>query len=157
MIDPQYFDPVGFYVTELAEDATVSAIVGANPTSHPRVRSPEPGPGDQQSPRTASGGLGYRAFIVLVTLALPPHPQVPTQRTRHVVRCYGRTPEEAEELYNAATAVLHRAGPRQRASGKAIYVSHNDTGGTYEADPDTGQPCYYFVVEALATTQAVAQ
>lgn len=150
MIDPGRRDPVGQLLTELRDDPAVAAIVGANPTSEPRVRSPKPGPGDNQ------GATKYRAYIVIATLATPPHPTVPIQRTRHVVRCYGRTPTEAELLYQAASAALHGRGPRQ-SGDRAIYVSHDDTGGTYDEDPASNQPLYYFVVESLATTQAVAQ
>lgn len=146
------WDPVGKLLTDLREDSDVAAIVGANPTEPvvPRVRAPKPGTGDAQP-------LGkYRAFIVIATLATPRLPSVPVQRARHVVRCYGRTPEEAGNLYAAASSALHHRGPRQTGSGHGIYVSHDDTGGTYEEDPDTNQPVYVFVVESLATTQVIA-
>lgn len=153
MVEQQVWDPVGKLITELREDAAVAAIVGANPALKPgeraRVRGQEPGPGDAQ------GVSAYRAFVVVVTLATPRHPQVPTMRARHAVRCYGRTVEEAAALYAACSAVLHGAGPRQTGSGKGIYVSHDDTGASYSKDPDTGQPLYDFIVETLATTQAV--
>ena len=145
-------DVVGALLVELRDDDAVAAIVGEHPhETHPRVRSPKPGPGDAQ------GAGSYRAFIVIATLATPPHPQVPTQRARHVVRCYGRTNEEAEALYDAASEALHRRGPRLAASGYGLYVSHDDTGGTSDEDPDTQQPLYFFIVETVATTQVVAQ
>lgn len=151
MVEQQMWDPVGKYITELRDDTAVAAIVAANPTEAvvPRVRSPEPAAGDAQGPGQ------YRAFVVLVSLVLQRHPQVPVQRPRHAVRCYGRTPEEAAQLYAACSAVLHGAGPRQTGSGNGIYVSHDDTGGSYDKDPDTGQPFYQFIIESLATTQAV--
>lgn len=143
-------DPVGQLLTELKDDAAVAAIVGANPTSEPRVRSPKPGPGDAQ------GASAYRAFIVIATLATQREKSaVPVQRARHVVRCYGRNPLEAELLYDAASDALHHRGPR-RSGTRAIYVSHDDTGAAYEEDPDTKQPLYSFIVETLAATQAVA-
>jgi hypothetical protein len=145
------WDPVGKLLTELRDDSAVAAIVSANPTvSVPRVRSPKPGPGDAQQ------ATAYRAFIVIATLATPRLASVPVQRSRHVVRCYGRTPEEADLLYRAASDALHHKGPRQTGAGHAIYVSHDDTGAAYEEDPDTHQPLYAFVVESLATTQVVA-
>jgi hypothetical protein len=144
-------DPVGQLLNELKEAAAVAAIVGANPTMEPRVRSPKPGPGDSQA------AAAYRAFIVIATLATPPEKSaVPVMRARHVVRCYGRNPTEAELLYDAASEALHHRGPRQQGT-RAIYASHDDTGAAYEEDPDTKQPLYSFIVETLAATQAVAQ
>lgn len=148
----EMWDPVGRLITELRDDAAVAAIVGANPsTGDIRVRSPKPGPGDAQ------GAGNYRAFIVIATLATPRHQSVPMQRARHVVRCYGRDNEEAARLYVAASDVLHHRGPRLASGGQGIYVTHDDTGGTSDADPDTQQPLYFFIVETLATTQVVAQ
>lgn len=145
------WDPVGKLLTELRDDDAVAAIAGENPhIAVPRVRSPEPGPGDAQ------GAGSYRAFVVVSTLATPRHPSVPIQRDRHNVSCYGRTPEEAAALYAACSDALHHKGPRSRSDGQAIYVTHDDTGGTEDKDPDTSQPRYQFVVETLATTQAVA-
>jgi len=146
------WDPVGKLLTELRDDPAVAEITGENPhIAVPRVRSPEPAPGDAQ-PKGS-----YRAHIVIAALALPRHPSVPTQRARHVVRCYGRTEEEAAALYAAASDALHHKGPRLHGSGQGIYVSHDDTGGSPDQDPDTQQPLYSFVVESVATTQAVAQ
>lgn len=144
------WDPVGMLITEARDEAAVVAIVGANPAGPPRVRGPKPGTGDVQ------GSGAYRAFMTIVLLAGPPHPSVPIQRTRHLVTCYGRTPEEAEQLYVACHQLWHHRGPRQTGSGHGIYVSHNDTGGSEDADPDTGQPLYRFVLESLATTQVIA-
>lgn len=145
------WDPVPELLIELRDDEGVAAIVGENPhITVPRVRSPEPGPGDVQAKAT------YRAFVVIATLATPPMQSVPVQRSRHVVRCYGRTNEEAAALYAACSRALHHKGPRGHGSGQWIYVSHDDTGAAAEADPDTKQPVYTFVVESLATTQVVA-
>lgn len=145
------WDPVGKLLTELRDDDAVAAIVGEHPHEpvHPRVRSPEPAPTDAQGPGE------YRAFVVINTLATPRMPSVPVQRARHTVSCYGRTPEEAAALYGACSDAIHHIGPRQGSRG-GIYVSHDDTGGEEDKDPDTGQPRYQFVIESLATTQAVA-
>jgi hypothetical protein len=148
------WDPVKLIVTELRGDAAVRAIAGANPavptSLGARVRSPNPATGD------ANGPSAYRAFVLVRTLALPPHASVPIQRARHVVRCYGRTPEEAEALYAACFAVLHHVGPRLHGSRHGIYVSHDDTGASWGEDPDTKQPYYEFILESVATTQVVA-
>lgn len=146
------WDPVGRLLTELRDDMDVADIVGSNPTepAHPRVRSPKPAPGDAQGPNA------YRAFITIATLATPRLPSVPVQRARHVVRCYGRTNEEAAALYAASSDALHHRGPRVTGGGDGIYVTHDDTGGSVGEDPDTEQPYYEFIVETLATTQVVA-
>lgn len=146
------WDPVAKLLTDLRDDSAVAAITSENPHEpvHPRVRSPEPGPGDVQ------GKGAYRAHVVIAALATPRMQSVPVQRSRHVVRCYGRTPEEAAALYAACSDALHHVGPRGHGSGQWIYVTHDDTGAGIEHDPDTHQPHYSFVVETLATTQAVA-
>lgn len=147
----EMWDPVGRLIDELRDDAAVAAIAGANPsTSVPRVRGQEPAPGDAQ------GAAAYRAFVLVRTQALPRHPSVPIQRARHLVQCFGRDWIEADRLYRACSDALHHAGPRLTGASQAIYVSHDDTGGSALSDPDTGQPCYEFVVESVATTQVVA-
>lgn len=153
-VDITTWDPVGRLVTELRDDPAVAAIVGQNPTMHPRVRGQNPAAGDTRSDDRGEAA-GYRAHIVIVTLGLPRHPQVPLLRARHAIRCYGRTAEEATALYVAASRALHARGPR-RAGVQAIYVTHDDTGGDYTTDPDTLQPLYTFTVETVATTQVVA-
>jgi hypothetical protein len=146
------WDPVGKLLTDLRDDDRVADIVGENPhePSVPRVRAPKPAPGDVQGPTK------YRAFVTIATLATPRHPSVPIQRARHVVRCYGRTEEEAAALYAACSDAIHHKGPRQTAGGDGIYVTHDDTGGEREEDPATGQPVYTFVIETVATAQALA-
>jgi hypothetical protein len=146
----QSWDPIGRFVTELGQDARVAPIVSTNPTSHPRVRGQEPGPGDAQGPDR------YRAFIVIVTLATTPHPQVPIARCRHLVRCYGRTKQEAADLAMAASDAIHGLGPRVTGAANGIYVTHDDTGSAYSTDPDTKQPQYNFTIESVVTAQAVA-
>jgi hypothetical protein len=148
------WDPVKLLVTEMRGDAAVQAIAGQNPSVPAglgaRVRAPKAAPGD------ANGPSAYRAHVVITTLALPRHPQVPIQRARHVVHCRGRTPEEAEALYVACSAVVHAVGPRLHGSGQGIYVTHDDTGGEFARDPDTQQPTYTFILETVATTQVLA-
>jgi hypothetical protein len=147
----EMWDPVGQLIIELREAPEVAAIAGANPsTTVPRVRGQEPGPGDAQ------GAGQYRAFVLVRTQALPRHPSVPVQRARHLVQCFGRDWIEADRLYRACSDALHHAGPRLTGASQAIYVSHDDTGGAALTDPDTGQPCYEFVVESVASTQVLA-
>lgn len=145
------WDPVSKLITDLRDDAAVAAIAGANPSvTVPRVRGQEPATGDAQP------AASYRAFVVIVTLGAPRHPQVPVQRARHAVRCYGRTKEEAAALYAAASDVLHARGPRATGAGNVIYVTHDETGGEYSTDPDTGQPLYTCIIETVAGTQVLA-
>lgn len=147
------WDAVGKLVTDLKDATAVQLIAGRNPTANAaeraRVASPEPAVGWAKQPGS------YLAFVVVQTLATPPHPSVPLSRQRHVIKCYGRNAIEAGDLYEACSEELHHKGPR-RSGEHAIYVSHDDTGGDYSTDPDTGQPLYTFIVETLATTQVVA-
>jgi hypothetical protein len=144
-------DPLPKFLIELRSDAAVAAIVGANPDeSPPRVRGFKPHASDVKSQAD-----GYRAFVVLAQLASPRHPRLPIQRPRIAVRCAGRTKEEAAALYGACSEVLHNRFGRVHSNGLGIYASFDGTGGTEEEDPDTGQPVYTFIVEALATTQVV--
>jgi hypothetical protein len=137
-------DPLGKLLIELRDDVEVDAIVDG------RVRGNEPKAGDAQP-------LGdYQAFVVITELASPRIPRVPVQRVRYGVRCYGRTFQEARSLYGACSDAIHLLGPRLHANGLGIYISIDDTGGTASRDPDTKQPLVDFVIELLATTQAVA-
>jgi hypothetical protein len=138
-------------IVEMREDAAVAAIVGANPTvATPRVRGFEPKSDDvQPSDR-------WRAFVVIVQLDVPRDRRVPVQRPSYAFRCYGRTLEEARDLYMACSDALHDVGPRVHANGLGIYISADVSGGTPDIDPDTRQPLYEFTAQLIATTQAVA-
>ncbi len=146
---------LGSLVVELRDDSGVDAIVDG------RVRGEDPRgtvmqagvevPGDMRGPGS------YVAFVQVQTLATPRDRRVPVQRPRFNVRCWGRTREEAMALYIACSDAVHDRGPRVRVSnGFGIYVSHDDTGAQPGKDPDTQQPYVDFVVELIATTQAVA-
>jgi hypothetical protein len=143
------FDSLGKVIIELRDDAEVAAIVGN------RVGW-EPGPGWAAVQVTPQGPRYTNAFVLVNTLVTPRHPRLPIQRPRIAVRCYGRTPEEAGQLYVASSNALHGAGPRVHSNGLGIYTSHDVAGGSGpEKDPDTGQPYYSFIAELIATTQAV--
>lgn len=148
---------VGKLLIELREDSAVDAIV------HGRVRSPEPAPPVYHpttkallDPGDARDRSDWVAFVVIVPVGTQRHPRVPTQRSRFVIRCYGRNPTEAWDLYAACSDAIHGVGPRVHAGGLGIYVSHDETGGETDMDPDTRQPLVTFVVELVATTQVVA-
>jgi hypothetical protein len=143
------WDPLGKLIIELREDAAVAAIVGE------RVRPFEPRPGDADVDATPDGPRFKHPFLVVVMLGGARHPRLPIQRPRVAIRCYGRTLVEAGQLYSAASDALHNTGPRVHSNGLGIYASFDDTGGSAERDPDTGQPFYTFIVDLLATTQAV--
>jgi hypothetical protein len=136
------YDVLGKLLIELRDDADVAAIVDD------RVRGGEPAPGDAIGPP-------YQAFVVLVTLSTPRMMRVPAQMPRIGVNCYGRTAQEAAQLYGACSDAIHDRGPRVYGNGLGIYISHDDSGGAAERDPDTKQPYVSFVIEAIATTQAV--
>jgi hypothetical protein len=155
LMDPE-LDVLPKLLIELRDDEIVSSIVGD------RVRGKDPeGPlldaeGKEIAPGDVRGPGEYVPFVVLNRLGGPPHPTVPIQTVRIGIRCYGRDDREAAVLRNACSRVLHGRGPRTFANGLGIYVSHDTTGGAQDEDPDTDQPLETFVVEAIATTQAVA-
>jgi hypothetical protein len=145
---------IGKIITELRSASAVAAITD-------RIRSPEPAPGDSgwsENPSTHVRTF-ENAFVVLVPNGggwLPNATLVPVRSERIVARCYGRTSTEAESLYRACSAAIHGIGPRTYATGLAIYQSFDAAGPDYDADPDTHQPHYDFVIEVLASAQAVA-
>lgn len=138
-------------ITELRDDAAVTAIV------HGRVASPKAAPGWADFDDHEDGSRKYKhAFIVVGRLSSPRRRRVPVQDPRFVIGCFGRNLAEAAELRWAASNALHMTGPRVYPSGLGIYTSFEDTGGDQDSDPDTGQPVERFIVQAIATTQAVA-
>lgn len=153
MIDEPMPPVMGKLIVELRDDPDVAAITD-------RVRSPVPGPGDAAWTTDAQGRRAYaNAFVVLAHNGggrLPGMRLVPVRAERIVARCYGRTAAEAELLYRACMNALHGAGPRTFASGLAIHQTLEDAGPDAGLDPDTQQPHYDFVIEALASTQVVA-
>lgn len=154
LLDPA-LDVLPKLLIELRDDDIVDAIVAK------RVRGKEPeGPviddkGRQLEPGDVRPAGEYIPFVVLSRLGSPPHPTVPIQTARILIRCYGRNDREAAVLRNACARVLHGRGPRTYANGLCIFVTTDVTGGDQDADPDTQQPLETFVVEAIATTQAV--
>lgn len=152
MDDPQ-LDPTGKVVVELRDDPDVDAIVSG------RVRGFEPQGATAQYDGDAHGPGKYKAFVVVtgspIGGRLPGMRMVPVQPARLTVRCYGRTPQEAAALYGACVKAIHGRGPRTY-SGVAFHQSFDETGGTPDKDPDTGQPLVVFVMEVLASTQVVA-
>ena len=138
-------DPLGRLLTEVRDDADVSALVST------RVRGFEPAPGD------AKPAGSYQAFVVISALSAARETRSPTARWTYGVRCYGSTPQNAMAVYAACSDAIHHIGPRLRASdGLGIYISHDIGGGSAEKDPDTQQPVVIFTVELFATTVAVA-
>lgn len=146
-------DTVPRIIDELRDDVGVIALLG-DPA---RVRGDEAGPGDGRTSYDGPGGAKrFRPFVVVTALNTPRHPRVPIQTALVDVRCYGSTPANASALYMACSDALHGRGPRVHPNGLGIYVSHDNSGGSFAKDPDTKQPYYSFIVELVATTQVVA-
>lgn len=147
---PLNFAPIGKLIVDIRSDADVAAIVGQNPTvTTPRVRSPEPGPGDAQPAGS------YRAFVVLVNLGGPFWRTVPIHRPRIAVKCFGRTQQEADALASAVYHAVHWARPRMHGNGLGIFNSRIDSGGEQDKDPDTQQPFATVYIDPIVTTLAV--
>ena len=145
---------------EIRSDDAVDAIVDG------RVRGFEPAPPtfhpttgallEKGDARQGSVEDPYVAFVVLVQLDAPRDFRSPTQRPVIAARCYGRTPAEAAALRWAVSDAIHQQGPRLYSNGLGIYKSWDAAGGEQEKDPVTQQPYQTLVINALATTVAVA-
>lgn len=137
-------DPLPKILIELRNDVEVDALVDG------RVRGWEPAEGDAQP-------FGkYKAFVVLVRLDAPRLPRAPIQQASIAVRCYGTDKANAYAVYAACSDAIHNIGPRLHNNGLGIYISHDDTGASQDADPVTKQPLETFVIRLSATTQEVA-
>lgn len=149
-------DPLPKLIVELRADTAVKAIVNG------RVRGFEPEPpaldagtGAVIRDGDARGPGKYVAFVVLVTLGGPRMPTLPVQEVPITARCYGRSIEEAAQLWAAVSDALHFRGPRTYSNGLGIYQSHELSGGNPDRDPDTQQPLYIGTFNVVATTQAL--
>jgi hypothetical protein len=129
--------------------ALIAELRAANIASQ-RVRGGEPAPGD------AKAAGSYQRFVVLSRLGVSREHRAPMQEVRIGVRAYGVTFQDAAALYGQISDVVDNAGPRLSGSGVAIYQSLDDTGGTAEKDPDTGQPYESGVIALYAGTALVA-
>ena len=149
------WDPVGRLIIELREAPDVAAIAGENPHAardeDVRVRGQEPGPGDAQ------------AHDAVPSLRADPHPgpaaawpACPPSERGTSCSASGAIGSRPTACTGPAAMPSTTLGPAWPAAGMAIYVSHDDTGGSPLSDPDTEQPYYEFVVESIATTQVVA-
>lgn len=128
--------------------ALISELRTANIASG-RVRGGEPAAGD------AKGAPDFHRFVVLVRLGTLREHRAPVQEVRIGVRAYGVTYQDAAALFNEISDAVDNAGPRLVGS-KGIYQSLDETGGTAEKDPDTGQPYETGVIALYAATEAVA-
>lgn len=141
-------DPMPMLRAEIAAIPGVAAIVGANPTTTPRVRIDEPAPGD------ANGPGSYRAFIVLNPPTISRRRRRPVADVTVGARCYGRTAQEAQALYGALSDGVHDAGPRVNAANIGIYNSADDAANP-DKDPDTEQPVIECIIGMVISTMAV--
>jgi len=143
MFDNPPPDALGSLLTEIRADVDVADLVSG------RVRGGEPAPGD------AKAAGSFQAFIVIETLADPPHPRLPVRFATFGLRCYGSTFQNASEVYLAVVKAIHRVGPRRKANGLGIYWTTAVSGGEQARDPDTQQPYVAATIELIGTTQVV--
>lgn len=141
-------DPTGALIVELRDDSGIAAIFGA------RIRGLDPEGASKTYEGDSLGAGHYKAFLVLASLSLPPHPRVPVTWATYAFRSYGRDPDEAMAGYVAVVNALHRRGPRLKTSGLGIY-STKVAGGEASKDPKTQQPVVTGTISLIATTQAV--
>lgn len=115
---------LGRVIVELRSDAAVSAIVGDRVVG-----------GDAPD---VSEGL---AFVQVRRLGPERRkPRAPVTAGRLSVDCYGRTYQEATNLYAAVSDALSAKGPRKSPAGVALYLTVEEVGGQSTIDPDSKQP-----------------
>lgn len=149
-------DVVGKLLIEIRDDPAVDAIVegrvrGYKPAAP--VIHPETGvvitPGDLRGPGE------YVPFVVLVGTPGVREIRLPISRPTVLVRCYGRTPQEAAALRWAVSNAIHHTGTRVHGNGLGIWDTWESSGGDQDQDPDTDQPFESLSIRAIASTQAV--
>jgi len=146
-------DTLGKLLVELRDDTAVDAWCDG------RVRGEEPAPATDTYDGDAHGPGDYKRFIVITTLDTPRHPRIPLQRPTYAINVFGVSPRDAMIGYGLASDAIHRRGVRMEGTGSTrvgIYNSFDDSGGTPERDPQTGQPFVTFIVHLNATDQSVA-
>jgi hypothetical protein len=115
---------LGKVIVELRSATAVAAIVGD------RVYGAEAG--------DEADGVAF----VLVRRLGPERrkPRSPMTSGRLSVDCYGRTYQEATNLYLAVSDALSAKGPRKSPAGVALYLTVEEVGGQSTIDPDSKQP-----------------
>lgn len=148
-----FVDALGKIIVELRSDSAFATWCGS------RVRGEEPAPRTESYDGDVHGAGEYKRFAVVSTLATFREPRVPIQRTTLAINVYGTSPKDAMTGYGLASDALHRRGVRMAGSEPnrlGIWNSYDDSGGTPERDPQTGQPFVTFVVHLNAADQSVA-
>jgi hypothetical protein len=141
-------DPTGAVIVALRDDAAVRAIVGQHGTAW-KVRGDEPGAGwlppfitvtFLTSRRDTGGDAGTWSLDVMETYLS--------------VKCYGTTPQQAIQLYGAASDALHGKQFGADSSGRLLYLVADD-GTSGDVDP-AGRPLQDFTAIVTAAAHAVA-
>lgn len=146
-------DALGKLLVELRDDTPFYAW------HEGRVRGEEAAPKTASYDGDAHGPGEYRRFVVISALGAIREPRVPVQRATFAVNVFGVDPKDAMAGYVLASDAIHRAGVRMEGTGSTrigIWNSWDDTGGSPERDPQTGQPFVTFIVRIIATDQSVA-
>lgn len=139
-------DPMGRIIVELREDDAVSAITST-------IRGGEPA--FTQASAGAKVIADQPPFVLIRRFPIRRHPRLPIARYQFVILNYGKTPQQAAQLYGAVSDVLHNIGPRLSAQ-VGIYRSQEDVGGQAQTDPDSKWPFEMMIVAVTASTMAVA-
>lgn len=142
-------DPLGRILTELRDDADVSAITT-------RIRGGEPMGKTATDAGDARGPGAYVPFVVLTRLGRSRLARVPVQDVLIDARCYGATFQQAASLAGAVSAAVHGTGHRITPAGVAILGSMDAGGGEATKDPGTGQPYESVLISVGALTRLLA-
>lgn len=153
LTEPQ-LDPFGAIIAEARADADLATLVSN------RVRAGEPAPklitnGVTTYEGDARGPGEYIPFVVISTLDLPIHPQLPITFAEYAINCYGTTFQNATAVWLAFVKAFHKVRSRTKASGLGIYSSTITAGGSQDRDPDTKQPVIRGVLRVIATASSV--
>jgi len=124
-------DVLGRLIVEARSDATVLAIL-ARVAGTPAERVV-----GGHAPDFVVGG----PYVLMRRLGpIRRKPRAPLISGRIQMDTYGRTEQEATELYNAISDVFSGRGPRRSPAGVALYLTIEEVGGQALLDPDTDQP-----------------
>lgn len=129
--------------------AEVVALPAVEAIADDRVRRGDAAPGD------LAGAGSYKAVVVLARLDTARAPRTPTLEVPIAARCYGRTRQEAADLWGAISDGLNNRGPRT-VGNVLVYRTFAPSDSGDAEDPGTKQPMVAGLLRYHVATAAVA-
>lgn len=135
-------DLTGMVITEIRDNAAVTAIVGQK--TRPEWGANEGPPG-----------------VIIEGLGIDYDPGGGTRRLRlqaptFIAKCYGTNRPQARQVANAVVEAVNLRSARKDSSGRLIYLSLVDSGGDMDVDPVTKWPHADVVFSVLGAQLAAA-